>query len=185
MGKTLRLTKKIFALLVLTLLIHFLPKWVHFPWVRFISPTSESLFQHERMLFTSYLLYSFFEYFAVRRDLKNLTGFWMSRLLILVAMPWLMVMLYLLPQSFTGGMPSKGWEIFLAVVSSCLVWLVVVLLEKDLASIKYSKTASVVLILLFSILLVSNTVFTEKLPFYDVFAEPVPLYATALPHLKP
>ncbi|GEM_PF-3039995 len=182
MGKKLSLPGKILVLLVLTTVVHFLPKWVHFSWVRFVSPTSESLFQHERMLFTSYLLYSFFEYFATRKNLKNLTGFWMSRLLILVAIPWLMIMLYLLPQSFTGGMPSKGWEVFLAVVSSCLVWLVVILLEKDLASIKYSNAASVVLVLLFSILLFSNTVFTANLPVYDVFAEPVTLYDAALPH---
>ena len=171
---------QVLALLFLSCFIHFLPNWIHSPWIGLFAPNSESIFQHERILFSAYLSYCFFEYLAVRKDLKNPIGFLMARFLILIAIPWVMIMVYLLPQSFTGKMPNKGWEVFLAIASTFLLWLIVVPLEKDLETIKYSLHARVILVLLFSLMLLSNTIFTFNIPVYDLFAEPVTLQASSL-----
>ena len=171
-----KISIKIVILLSLSMLIHFLPNWLHFSWVEIIAPNSESIFQHERILFAAYFIYSLVEYFIIRKNLSNRTNFWMARFLILLLLPWIMVMVYLVPQAFTGKMPNEGWEVFWAILSTFLVWLTVVFLEKDLEAIHYSKKASVVIIILFLLLVLSNTIFTYKLPVYDIFVQPVTLY---------
>ena len=171
-----KLCRKLAILLVLSSVIHFLPTWFHFSWVTLFAPNSESIFQHERILFAAYLIYSLVEYFIVCKKLTNGNGFWMSRFLILTLLPWIMIMGYLLPQSFTGKMPTEGAEVFWAILSTFLVWVSVVLLEKDLESIKYSKTACVLIVIFFLLLILSNIIFTYNLPVYDIFSQPVTLY---------
>ncbi len=163
---------KIIILLVLSSFIHFLPGWFHFSWFSLFAPTSESIFQHERILFFAYLLYSLFEYNFIYKT----SGYWMSRFLLLIAMPWVMIMVYLLPQAFTGKMPTEFWESFLAISATLVVWVLIIPLEKDLEKIKYSKTACTIIALLFFLLVLSNLVFTFNLPVYDIFAEPITLY---------
>ena len=141
---------KIIILLLLSALIHFLPKQIKFSGLELFAPTSESVFQHEeRILFVAYFIYSIIEYFIVRKSLKNSTSFWMSRFLIMTLFPWVMIMVFLLPLSFTGKMPTKTLEALVAILATSAVWLTVVPLEKDFASIKYSKTACVILTLFF------------------------------------
>lgn len=172
MKNKLKFFGKILALLILSSLIHFLPNWFNFSWIKFFAPTSESIFQHERILFVAYLIYSLFEYFIVYKS----SGYWTSRFLILLILPWTMIMVYLLPQSFVGKMPNKSLEVFLAIVATAAVWLLVVPLEKDLERVKYSQIFSAIIIFLFFILFLSNIVFTLNLPVYDIFAEPVASY---------
>ena len=167
---------KILALLFLSSLIHFLPNWIHFSWLTLFAPTSESIFQHERILFGAYFIYSLGEYFIVRKNIKNRTSFWMARFLILTLLPWVMIMVYLLPQAFTGKMPTETLEAIFAIMATLAVWLIVVPLEKELESIKYSKIVCVILASFFLLLVLSNIIFTYNLPVYDVFAQPITLY---------
>lgn len=163
---------KVAILLILSCLIHFPYDWFGFFWLSLFAPISESVFQHERILFAAYLFYSLIEYNFIYKT----SNYWISRFLILIMLPWIMIMVYLLPQSFTGKMPTEGLEMFMAITSTSVVWILAVILEKDLEKIKYSKIASVVIVFLFLALFVSNIVFTFNLPVYDIFSEPMTLY---------
>jgi len=90
--------------------------------------------------------------------------------------PWVMAMIYLLPQSFTGKIPTEILEVFWSVSSTVLVWLVIVPLEKDLEKVKYSQNAKLIISLLAILIFLTSLVFTFNLPVYDIFAEPVTLY---------
>jgi len=160
---------KIGILLLLSMLIHFLPDWMNFSWVSLFAPVSESVFQHERIFFSAYIIYSLFEYNFVYR-VKN---YWISRFLILLLIPWTMIVVYLLPQSFTGKMPNEFWEVFLAIASTLVVWILVIPLENDLEKIKYSQKAKFIISIIFILLALSNVIFTFNLPVYDIFAKPL------------
>jgi len=156
-------------LLVLSCLIHFLYDWFGFSWLKLFAPISESIFQHTRIFFSAYLIYSLVEY----NFLYKTSNYWTSRLLISAFIPWMMAVIYLLPQSFVGKMPSEILEVVYAIVSTLAVWLIVVYLEEDLERVKFSPKTKFVIALFFVLLALSNLVFTFNLPVYDIFAEPV------------
>lgn len=167
-----KIIPKIIILLVLSCLVHFLYDWFGFEWLALFAPTSEAVFQHIRIFFTAYLLFSLFEYNCA----KKVASYWTSRFLLLVMTPWIMIMIYLLPQSFTGKMPNEILETLWGIGSTALIWIPIVLLEKDLEKIRYSQVAKVVIAILFALLVLSSVIFTFNLPVYDIFAEPVTLY---------
>jgi len=163
---------KVLILLLLSCLVHFLYDGFGFSWLKIFAPTSESIFQHMRIFFTAYFLYSLVEY----NFFYKTASYWTSRFLISLLIPWLMATIYLLPQSFVGKMPNEGTEVFWAIISTTLVWLAVIPLEEDLEKIKYSQKFKVIIAILFLLLALSNVVFTFNLPVYDIFSEPVTLY---------
>ena len=167
-----KIIPKIIALLILSCVVHFLYDWFGFEWLTLIAPTGESVFQHIRIFFTAYLIFSLFEYNYIYKA----TSYWTSRFLLLIITPWVMIMIFLLPQSFTGKMPSELLEVVWGITSTALVWIPIVLLEKDFEKIKYSQVTKVVIAVLFVVLLLSSVIFTFNLPVYDIFAEPVTLY---------
>jgi len=167
---------KIIILLVLSSLFHILYAKTQIGWLKLIAPTDESVFQHIRMIISAYALYSFGEYFFFRKKIKNKRSYTLSRFLMFVLFPWVMIMVYLLPQSLTGKMPTEGLEVLLAISATTVFWALVIPLEKELEKIKYSQSTSLVIIILFLLLLLSSTIFTFNLPVYDVFSLPVTLY---------
>jgi len=175
MAKTKTKTKifqKIIILLVLSCMIHFLYDWFGFDWLTLFAPTSESLFQHMRIFFTAYLLYSLFEYNFIYKTV----GYWTSRFLLVTLIPWVMAMIYLLPQSFTGKIPTELLEVFWSISSTILVWSIIIPLEKDLEKVRYSQSAKIIIALLLVLIFLTSLVFTFNLPVYDIFAQPVTLY---------
>lgn len=163
---------KILILLVSSCLVHFLYDWFSFGWLKILAPTSESVFQHMRIFFTVYIIFSLFEYNFIYKT----ANYWISRFLILLLIPWVMAIIYLLPQAFTGKMPNEILETFWAIISTTLVWLAIIPLEKDLEKVKYSQTVKVIISVLFILFLLSSVIFTFNVPVYDIFSEPITLY---------
>jgi len=151
----------------------------------FLTPfcgVNESVFQHLKMAFWSYLLLTLvIEYPIVRRrfgrgDLDKGTigigNFWYSRFQSLVMLPWVMLIVwYLLPALY--GKPESLWvDLIWAIAITYLSCLFVGYLEKDVEKTEFNLSTKYILLFLVFVSAFLFVWFTYKLPWVDLFENP-------------
>ena len=67
-------TSKIIGLFIIFLLcfsLHFLYDFIPNFLTSVIAPVNESIWEHMKLIYTSYIIYGFFEYFVLKKDVKS------------------------------------------------------------------------------------------------------------------
>ena len=137
-----------------------------------ICGTVESIFQHAKAGFYSYLIVSAVEYAAVRSRIADRGRFLFSRMSATVFLPWVIFLLWYTVPAIVGRFPDNVHEIVYANIVTYLVGVVVVVLEGGWQRATYDGRLRALLIALFLISILLNTIFTYRLPWTDVFVEP-------------
>ena len=160
-----------FLLLGIFILLHYLYKW--FPNIIFslISPINESVFQHFKNAFYSYIILTLIEYFIFRKEIKDKNKFFFSHMLSAIIIAWFIFILFLTFAMFYGERQFIV-EIIYAQIIVFLTAISISIFEQEFKDLEFSKRFKVLIIVLFIYLVVEFTVFTFKLPWHDVFANP-------------
>ena len=132
----------------------------------------ESNFQHYKAGFFAYLIVNLFEYLLLRKRIQSKEHFVYSRLLSTIFLPWVMFLLWYTGPAIFDRLPNIPLEILYANLITLLVGVSTVILERSYESATPSRAAWWVLIVLFVISIGLFVVFTYRLPWADVFAEP-------------
>lgn len=163
---------KVVGLWAMFLLLHYAYDWFPvFPF-KLISGTNESIFQHMKIGFYAYLLVNIVEYLVRRKQLQNVGTFIHTRLFTTTMVPWFIFVLWYIAAAYYGRLPTEFLEILYANVSVILVGICVGITEVALERAPHNHAFRVMSAALFLISVSQFTIFTFRLPWCDVFADP-------------
>lgn len=135
--------------------------------------TSESIFQHLKMAFWGYLLLSAFEYFLLKREIyQKIKNFWYSRIFSAIIVPWIVVLVWYLLPAIYGRVESLTIELFWALLATYLSGVLTIQIEKETEKTPFSTNTKAILLILLVVSAFMFIIFTYKLPWVDLFANP-------------
>ncbi len=133
----------------------------------------ESNFQHYKATFFALVILAVIEYLIFHKRIGNKTSFFYSRAAAALIAPWFILLMWYIAPALYGKMPSVILEIVYANVMTLAVGFMVVIFEKGLYQINYSKSLKTVIWVLLVVSMMLYMIFTfVKLPWADVFIEP-------------
>ena len=163
---------KVFAYQIIFLLMHYLYAWFPGSITRLFGATSESIFQHMKAVFFSYLLLTGIEYGLTRRTIAAPVRYLYSRLLGAVLMPLLMNIYYFTAAAYVGKFTNIPLEIVYANLVLLALSATTFLLELYFEQSEPARPLKWVIVLLFIITLSEIIIFNYRLPWFDVFEIP-------------
>lgn len=163
---------KVLLLQVAFLLLHFLYEWAPGPVTAIFSATNESVYQHMKVAFFAYLLVSLLEYLLVRQRLAAPARFLHARALTAVFFPLLVIPWYYTSAAYFVRIESLFLEILFANVATVLNSISGILIEQHLEQVVFSRGLKWFTVALLAITLSEFIIFTYRLPWLDVFANP-------------
>ncbi|MFX0011268.1 MAG: hypothetical protein ACFE9R_13210, partial [Candidatus Hermodarchaeota archaeon] len=145
-----------------------------FPNIAFqiFSGIDESVFQHMKIGFYSYIIYMLIEFLVFRKKINNNTRFFFSRIFSAVFYPWVMFMIFFFTRVIYPGEMYFIFEIISAQICTYISVLILGFIELDLIKLDYSRRLKVLLLILIILLIIEFTAFSFYLPWHDVLKDP-------------
>ena len=172
MSKPLPIFLKVILYQVLFLVVHYSYDWFPNSLTRFFAPTNESIYQHMKGAFYTYLLLICIEYILTHKSIISKSRHFHARLAGLVVVSLFIVPYYLLGPALFIKFENIASEIIFAnlalLATSTSAFLFETAFEKN------DQTAGVKIVLgtLFLVMLLEFTIFNNRLPWFDIFATP-------------
>lgn len=154
-------------------LLHFLYEATGIALFKPISGVDESVFEHLKIGFFSYLFASVFEYFLMKRK-RLFSNFWTSRMFATLFVPWSIVIIWYLAPALVGKLGLQA-ELTWALTVTFLSGVIAKQVEKALEEKELSAGFSLSVLVLFAIALVFFFAFTYQKPWIDLFVDPLTL----------
>jgi hypothetical protein len=163
---------KIIAFQFVFLILHYSYEWFPNGITRLFSATDESVYQHMRVAFFAYIPVALGEYGLRRKSIPTLCGFVYARILASVILPLIMMVYFMTSPAFLVKIESISLEIVFAnlalIAASCSTFLI----ESHFEQAEPSRALKIILIILLMLTLTEFLIFTERLPWFDIFANP-------------
>jgi hypothetical protein len=163
---------KVAGLWVSFLVLHYTYDWLPIFPLKLVSGTDESVFQHMKIGFYAYLLVNVVEYLIRRKHLPALGTFIYSRMFTTTLVPWFVFILWYIAAAYHGQLPTVFLEILYANIAVILVGMCVTITEAALEQAPYNLAFRIMSVALFLVSISHFTIFTFRLPWVDVFADP-------------
>ena len=158
-------------LLCIFLLLHYLYKW--FPNVIFslFCSIDESVYQHFKNAFYSYLILTGVEFWIFHKKINDKKKFIFSHIFSAIIISWVIFILFLIAAMFYGERYFII-EIIYAIIIVYLTAISISIIEQEIKKLEFSNRFKILIGILFVLLILEFTVFTSKLPWHDIFADP-------------
>jgi hypothetical protein len=173
---------KAFIFLIVFSLLHFGYEATGWTPLTIFCAVNESLFQHLKMAFWSYLLLvALIEFpllikkIAEEKTGKTIAGsgsFWYSRLLSVIILPYIVLIVWYLQPAISSRLKSDWIDLAWAITVTYLSCLLIAFLEKDTERIKYQLSSRYIILLLVFISGLLFVLFTYRPPWIDLFINP-------------
>ncbi len=163
---------KIVLYQILFLLVHYSYDWFPNSLTNFFAPTSESVYQHMKGAFYTYLLLVGIEYILACKMIVSKSRYFYARLAGGIFLPLIMMPYYLLGPALFVQIESIPLEIVFANLALLATSASAFLLETVFEKSEQTAGVKTILVLLFLITLFEFIVFNTRLPWYDIFANP-------------
>jgi len=152
--------------------MHYLFKFFPNVITQVFSGINESVFQHMKVGFYSYLIISVIEFIVFKNKIADKTKFLFSRVFSMVFYPFLIFVFFL----FTRVVyPWQMFDIVEIISAQITVYISVIFLgfiEIDIAKIEFGKRLKRLLLIFLVLLVVEFTAFSFYLPWHDILANP-------------
>lgn len=163
---------KVILFQLIFLLLHYLYDWVPCNLVALFSGTNESVYQHLKIGFFSYIVLTGVEYLVIRKSISSFVQYINARLFTSVYLMWVMTVCFLISPLVFVKIHSILGEIIFSNVALLLTSTFGFIAERHVEKAKPDKWMFGVSIFLFLLVLVQFIVFTNRLPWFDLFAIP-------------
>ncbi len=140
--------------------------------VLIFSPLNESVFQHMKTGFYTYLILTVIEFFIFKKRITNNTKFLFSRAFSMMLYPWIMFLIFFFTRVVHPLQMHFVVEIISAQITVYVSVLIVGFVEVDIMQLDFGKRLRSILLILIFLLILEFIVFTFSLPWHDVFANP-------------
>jgi hypothetical protein len=167
------LVSKSLAFWIGFLILHFAYVWLPVGPLRWISGTDESFYQHQKIAFFVYLAVNLVECCIMRRQCTQRSALMWSRLFTVVLMPWIIFLLWYTSAAFYGRFESLASEVIFSNIVVLIAPLWCIAIERQLEQTSPTLAFKVLTSILLAIALSEFVIFTYRLPWADVFVEPL------------
>ncbi len=140
--------------------------------VQIFSGINESVFQHMKIAFYSYIILMIIEFLAFKKKITDNTGFLFSRIFSAIFYPWIVFMVFFFTRVIYPWQMHFVVEIISAQVTVYVSALIIGFIELDIMKIEFGKRLKIILVILIILLIVEFTAFTFYLPWHDVLTDP-------------
>ena len=171
-SKKLPLIIKLLLIQAIFLVLHYLYDWFPNSLTAIFSGINESVYQHMKIGFFTYIVYGMIEFLITKRSIQSLNRHVYSRLFSATYFPLVMMPIYLLGPLLFGQSENMLFEIIFANIALLATSFSTLVLEGHIEKAKLELAFRVVIIALFVISLAQYIVFTYRLPWFDIFAIP-------------
>lgn len=166
------LVVKIILLQITFLLLHFLYDWFPGSLTAIFSAIDESVYQHMKVAFFAYLLIALLEYTLFSSRIEQRAHFLHVRGLTAVLFPLLVILWYFTSAAYFVKFENVMIEILFANLATLLTSLSALLIEQHLEKVEFGRGLKWCSATMFLITLSEFIIFTYRLPWVDVFANP-------------
>ena len=163
---------KIIILHVVFLLLHYLYDWFPNSFTAIISGVNESVYQHMKIGFFSYIIFALIEFIYIKKYISLSTQYIYSRLFSSTYFPLAMMVIYLTGPLIFGLSKSMIFEIVFANIALLATSSTTLIVEGQIEKSKPAKLFCFVTIAFFILSFFQYVVFTNRLPWFDIFAIP-------------
>jgi hypothetical protein len=162
------------SLLFLAIFIgmHYLFKFFPNVITQVFSGINESVFQHMKVGFYSYLIISAIEFFVFKNKIADKTKFLFSRVVSMVLYPFLIFVFFLFTRVVYPWQMLNIVEIISAQITVYISVVFLGFIEIDIAKIEFGKRLKNMLLIFLVLLIVEFTAFSFYLPWHDILANP-------------
>ncbi len=136
------------------------------------SGINESVFQHMKVGFYSYLILSIIEFFVFKKKINDKTKFLFSRVFSMILYPFLIFLFFLFTRVIYPWQMLFVVEIISAQITVYISVLVLGFIEQDIKKLEFGKRFKVILLILLLLLIIEFTAFSFYLPWHDILANP-------------
>jgi hypothetical protein len=168
----LQLIGKMIAFQLVFLILHYSYQWFPNVLTRLFSATDESVYQHMKVAFFAYIPIILGEYGLRRKSLPSPSAFDYARVFSLVILPLVMMVYFLFSPAFFVKIESIPLEIVFANLALLATSGSVFLIEDHFERAAPGRALKIILIILFLLTLSEFLIFTGRLPWFDIFANP-------------
>jgi len=172
MNRRIPIIARVMLYQVLFLVIHYLYDWFPGSLTYFLGSTNESVFQHMKAGFYTYIALTVIEYGLASQIISSKPRYFYARLFGAAILPLLMLVYFLAGPAMFVKIESIPLEVLFAnlalVATSSSTFLLEGLFEKSELSTGLKWMA----ILLFMLTVMQFAIFNYRLPWFDVFANP-------------
>jgi len=158
--------------LVIFILLHYAYDWFPNPVFAVFSGIDESVYQHMKIAFYAYIILIVIEFLIFRKKIERSQAYFFTRLFSTVIIPWIVFVLFFIGRALYPYEFPEIIEIIYALGITFLVGIVISFIELEFDEVEYSKRFQILLVILLIILIMEFTVFTFRLPWHDIFADP-------------
>jgi len=158
--------------LAIFLTLHYLYRWFPIVFISLFSAIYESVYQHMKIAFYTYLILTLIEFILFRNKMTDSKKFIYSHLFSAVLIPFITLVLFLMGAVVYDAERSYVVEIIYAIIITYLSGFSISIIEQELKDTEFSKRFKVFLLVIIVIMIVEFTVFTFNLPWHDIFANP-------------
>lgn len=153
-------------------LLHYLYDWFPNSFTALFSGVNESVYQHMKIGFFSYIIYGLIEYLVVRKFILSIDQHFFSRLFSATFFPLVILVIYLISPLMFGQIDKVALEVVIANLALLASSLIILIIEGQVENAKPARVFRVVVVILFLVSLVEFIVFTNHIPWFDIFAIP-------------
>jgi hypothetical protein len=172
MVKKIPLLVKIVLIHIIFVLLHYLYDWFPNDFTAIFSGINESVYQHMKIGFFSYIVFALIEYAITRKSITKFRQYFFSRLFSATYLPLVMMVIYLFGPLVFGHVDNIGFEIVFANIALLATSFTTLIVEGQVAKSEPGKVFRFVTIALFVLSFFQFIVFTYNLPWFDIFAIP-------------
>ena len=140
--------------------------------VQIFSGIDESVFQHMKIGFYSYIILLVLEFLVFKKKITDNAKFLFSRLFSTILYPWIMFIFFFFTRVVYPIQMHFVVEIISAQATVYLSVLILGFLELDTIKIEFGNRLKVIVLVLLILLIVEFTAFTFYLPWHDVLTDP-------------
>lgn len=171
---------KMIAYQVIFLLLHYAYDWFPNSLTKIFSGIDESIFQHMKVAFYSYIIISIIEYFWLRKKSPESieirsgarTAHFFSRLFATTFIPWTIFVFYFMAAAYYGEIDNIPLEILYANLVLLLASYSAIIVERHIQKAQPGTAFKVITGFMFLVSFSYYIIFTYRLPWFDVFAIP-------------
>ncbi len=163
---------KVFLYLIIFSILHFSYDITGFTFLKPFGGVDESIFQHLKMAFWSYIIASLIEYSYTKKKFKSLKSFFVPRLFSAIIVPWIIVIIWYIVPATYGRFHNVSLELFWALIVTILSGISGVIIERSIQGREHT-ISFIIMVIIFAIISSFLYIrFTYSLPWIDLFQNP-------------
>jgi hypothetical protein len=163
---------KVILLQVVFLVLHYLYTWLPNGVTAIIGATNESVYQHMKVAFFAYIIVSLGEYALTYKRVESRSKFFHVRAFTAVLFSLLIIVWYFVSCAYFVKFNSVFLEVLFANLATILTSISGLHLEQHLEKMDFTLGMKRISAVLFLVMLSEFIIFTYRLPWIDVFANP-------------